>query len=492
MSLFNYNRRDFLKTISFGTAALTVPGIMNLSQKFAGQKRKESPNVLFIAIDDLNDWVGCLGGHPNTKTPNIDKLAKRGLLFTNAYCSAPLCNPSRTSLMTGILPSTSGIYYNNQPWRKALPDAVTLPQHFMAHGYYVVGAGKLFHHGTHAFDTASWQDYFPSQTEFPGQCMPKHPKHPDFSPGHPVPKGAPFSFGPLQIPDEEMSDWKITDWVIQQLHQKHDKPFFLGCGIFRPHLAWFVPQKYFDMHPLEKVVLPNVNEHDLDEIPPMGKKWAKPNGDHRKLTTNHLWRRAVQAYLACISFADACVGRVIEALDKSPYADNTIIVLWSDHGWHLGEKLHWRKFALWQEATHNPMIIVAPNVTKPGMRCEHPVSLIDIYPTLVDLCDLTAREELEGVSLMPLLKDPATPWNRPALTTYGRNNHSVRSHRWRYIRYSDGAEELYDHYNDELEWTNLLWSARPPKAEHRKIADELARWLPETNAPEAPKIKKKP
>ena len=350
---FNYNRRDFLKAIGLGTAAFTIPGCFSIYQNSARRKPKDKPNVLFIAIDDLNDWIGCLGGHPGTKTLNIDKLAQKGLLFTNAYCTAPLCNPSRTSVMTGIRPSTSGVYYNNQPWRRALPRAVTLSQHFMANGYYVVGAGKLFHHGLHAFDAASWQDYFPSQDKYPGQCMPKSPTPPGYSPGHPVPKGASFSFGPLEVPDEEMGDWQVTNWIIEQLNKKHDRPFFLGCGIFRPHLPWFVPQKYFDMHPLNEVVLPNVNEKDLDDVPPIGKKWAKPNGDHRKITTNHLWRRAVQAYLACVSFADACVGRVIDALYKSPYADNTIIVLWSDHGWHLGEKLHWRKFALWEEAIHN-------------------------------------------------------------------------------------------------------------------------------------------
>ena len=196
------------------------------------------------------------------------------------------------------------------------------------------------------------------------------------------------------------------------------------------------------------------------------------------------WRKAVSAYLASIAFADACVGRVLDGLDRSPYADNTIIVLWSDHGWHLGEKLHWRKFALWEEATHNVLMIVAPGVTRPGVRCGRPVTLLDIYPTLVELCGLRPRDGLEGQSLVPLLKNASAPWERPALTTYKRGNHSIRTERWRYIRYSDGTEELYDHDNDELEWNNL---ANKPR--HKRLKAELARWMPQTNAPDGPEGK---
>lgn len=482
-------RRDFLKSIGFGAAAFALFGSTGMARAFAGQAQKNKPNVLFISVDDLNDWIGCLGGHPVVKTPNLDKLAQRGVLFTKAYTSAPLCNPSRASLMTGIRSSTSGVYDNRQPWRRSpvLEDAITLPQYFMANGYRVVGGGKIYHHAKDCFDPQSWQDYFPDQSKYPGKCMPDHPKHPDFSPGHPVPDGASFSFGPLDIADEKMSDWKVTSWVIKELSKKHNKPFFLGCGIFRPHLAWFVPKKYFDMYPLEKVTLPIINEDDLDDVPPIGKSWAKPNGDHRKITENHLWRRAVQAYLACVSFADACVGRVIDALDNSPYVDTTIIMLWSDHGWHLGEKLHWRKFALWEEATHNVLMIIAPGITKPGGLCKRTVSLLDIYPTLVEICGLEPRKELEGVSLLPLLKNPDVQWQRPALTTYLRNNHSVRSERWRYIRYSDGNEELYDHDNDDLEWNNLAKDLR-----YVNVKKDLSKWLPNFNATDAPRrIKRK-
>ena len=434
------------------------------------------PNVLFIAIDDLNDWSGCLGGHPDVKTPNIDRLVGRGVNFTNAHCQAPLCNASRASLLTGIRPSTSGVYINPQPWRKSpvLKDAVTLPQHFMAHGYRVMGSGKIFH-GRYA-DPPSWHEYWPSKTRNrPGDPMPPN------RPINGIPKTRHFDWGPVDVKDEEMGDWKVADWTCGKLEQRYDRPFFLGCGIFRPHLPWYVPQKYFDMYPLEEVTLPNINEDDLDDVPELGRRMARQR-DHRNVTKYDQWRAAVQGYLASITFCDACVGKVLDALDNSRHADNTIIVLWSDHGWHLGEKLHWRKFALWEEATHNMMSFVAPGVTASNGRCNEATELLDIYPTLVDLCGLESREELEGMSLRPLLEDPEATRKRPAVTTHRRGNHSVRDERWRYIRYKDGTEELYDHQEDELEWTNLA-----DRKDHQDVKKRLAQWLPEKNAPSIPR-----
>jgi arylsulfatase A-like enzyme len=274
-----------------------------------------------------------------------------------------------------------------------------------------------------------------------------------------------------------MGDWQVADWVIRRLMMAHGKPFFLACGFYRPHLPWYVPPEYFDLYPLEEVTLPHVKEDDLDDVPARGRKMARPGGDHAKVIKHGQWRKAVQAYLASISFTDACVGRVIDALDKSPHARDTVIVLWSDHGWHLGEKLHWRKFALWEEATHNVMMFVAPGVTRPGGRCTRPVNLIDIYPTLVDLCGLAPREGIEGLSLVPLLENPEQAWARPSLTTHGKDNHTIRTERFRYIRYADGSEELYDRSVDEMEWTNL---AENPEYDY--IKEELRRWLPEVNA----------
>ncbi len=458
-------RRDFLKLT--GVTAL-LPALSRSGRE------KNRPNVLFMCIDDLNDWIGCLGGHPDVKTPSLDRLAARGVLFTNAHCSAPACNPSRASLMTGILPSTSGVYHNPNPWRRSpvLKDAVTIPQHFMAHGYRAVGGGKIYHGGFP--DPPSWQAYFPSQKKNkPDDPMPKD------RPLNDIRKTAHFDWGPVPIADEAMGDAKVARWAIGELKAKHDKPFFLGCGFFRPHLPWYVPQKYFDMYPVDTIALPDIDNNDLDDVPPLAKKMAKPQGDHRKVLQHKQWRKAVQGYLASITFVDTCVGRVIDAFDASDYRDNTVIVLWSDHGWHLGEKLHWRKFALWEEATHNVMMMIAPGVTKPSQRCPRPVTLLDVYPTLIDLCDLEKKPELEGKSLLPLLKNPNGNWDRPALTTHGRNNHSLRTERWRYTRYSDGTEELYDHDSDPLEWKNL--AGNPEHADQKK---KLAAWLPKTNVPE--------
>ncbi len=455
------NRRNFLT--SLGAAGLAS----------AAARRR---NVLFISVDDLNDWIGCLGGHPDTKTPNFDRLARRGVLFTNAHCSAPLCNASRASLMTGIRPSTSGVYQNPQPWREAsaLKNAVTLPQHFMAHGYHASGSGKIYH-GSYP-DPPSWHEYYPSKT----RQQPADPMPPN-RPLNGIPNAGQFDWGPVDVPDAKMGDMQVVDWTIEQLNKPRKDPFFLACGLYRPHLPWYVPTKYFDLFPLNSVTLPNVKEDDLDDIPPIGRKIARPEGDHKKVIEHNQWRKAVQGYLASIAFADAALGRLLDAFEKSPHAANTTVILWSDHGWHLGEKLHWRKFALWEEATHNVLIISSPGLTKPGSRCQRAVSLLDIYPTLLDICGLPKRSELEGVSLMPLLVNPAAQWDRPAVTTYGRNNHSVRSEKWRYIRYSDGSEELYDREKDPLEWHNLA-----SKPELEPVKKDLARWLPKVNAPDAP------
>jgi arylsulfatase A-like enzyme len=437
----------------------------------------QKPNVLFIAIDDLNDWIGCLGGHPDVKTPNIDRLAARGVLFTKAYCAAPVCNPSRTALMTGLRPSTTGVYENRHPWRKAplLENAVTLSQHFMANGYYAAGSGKIFHNAYN--DPASWHEWNNERT---GRGKGAHP---DKLPANGIPNKAHFDWGPLDCADEDMGDWRTVEWAEQQLSKKHDKPFFLAPGFIRPHLPWYAPKRYFDMYDAEKVALPKVKDDDLDDVPPVGRRFATRSGDHKVVLEYGQWRKAVQAYLACITFVDSCVGRVLDALDKSSYATNTIVVLWSDHGWHLGEKLHWRKFALWEEATRNPFMMVVPGLTKAGGKCQRTVDYMSLYPTLVELCGLPKKDGLDGVSITPLLRDPSAKWDRPAITSYERGNHSVRSERWRYIRYHDGTEELYDHDNDELEWTNLA-----NKPEYAKVKAELARWLPKTDAPDAPVI----
>lgn len=434
--------------------------------------KSAKPNVLFIAIDDLNDWVGVLGGHPQAKTPNIDRLARMGILFTHTYCAAPACNPSRVSLLTGLRPSSTGIYHNPNPWRKALPNVVTLPRYFFNNGYRVWGGGKIFH-GSFP-DPSAWHEYFQGQNKFPANKMPKNGI------------GGNMTWGPLSVEDDAMPDTQMTDWAIKKLAQKHDQPFFLAVGYIKPHLTWHAPQKYFKMHPLAKVELPKVNESDLNDIPPAGIKMAKPQGDHRKITEKGVWKEAVQAYLATSTYMDGQLGRLLDALAKSPHAENTIVILWSDHGWHLGEKEHWRKFALWEEACRVPMIAVVPGMTQPGRRCDRTVNLMDIYPTLVELCKLPERKDLHGHSLVPLLKNPKAKWEHPSITTHGRNNHAVRTEQWRYIRYADGSEELYNHDADPMEWTNL---ARDPK--YMDVKKDLAKYLPTDNVPEVPKGKGK-
>ena len=448
------------------------------------QNKVEKPNVLFISMDDLNDWSGYLGGHPDARTPNLDRLAKKSVSFTRAYCSAPCCNPSRVSLMTGILPSSSGVYGNSQPFRKSrvLENAITIPQYFMENGYTAMGSGKIYHDPLP--DPLSWDYYWPSLT----LQLPVDPVPPEnLLPLNGIPGTAWFDWGPLNVKNEEMGDWQVTDWVIDQLQQKHENPFFLAYGLFRPHLPWFVPREYFDSFPENEISLPVINENDLDDVPEIGKRMANGKGDHAKVIKYNQYRKAVQGYLASINFSDACLGRVLDALENSPYKNNTIIVLWSDHGWHLGEKLHWRKFSLWEESTRSNLIIIAPGLTKANTICEKTVSFIDIYPTLVELCGLPPKKELQGQSLVPLLKDLQTDWIRPALMTHGFMNHALRTDRWRYIKYNDGSEELYDHENDELEWTNLAG-----KEEYKPVIEELRKWLPQENEPPSRKVKHTP
>ncbi len=461
------------KTLVCGVAAIVSAFCLVASHVRTAEGAAAKPdkmNVLFIAVDDLNDWTTFLGGYPGVKTPNLQRLAERGVFFTRAYCSAPACNPSRASLLCGVQPSTSGVYHNSNPWRPQMPDAVTLPQHFMADGYKVWGGGKIFHGGFK--DPQSWHVYF----NRPGDPVP------EVRPANGIPNTAHFDWGPVQVGDEAMGDSQVTDWALKFLAEEHDKPYFLAVGMFRPHLPWYVPQKYFDGYPLSDIVLPKVKEDDLDDVPEIGWRMARPEGDHAKVLATNNWEKAVQGYLSSITYVDGQVGRLLDALDKRPDAQNTVIVLWTDHGWHLGEKLHWRKFTLWEEAGRVPMVFVVPGLTTPGTRCDRTVSLLDIYPTLADVCGLPVGGHLEGKSLKPLLQDAGAAWERPVITTHGFKNHSVRSERWRYIRYSDGTEELYDHENDPMEWTNL--AGDPQYAEVKR---RLAKWLPKVNAEEGPR-----
>ncbi|MCO4822865.1 MAG: sulfatase [Flavobacteriaceae bacterium] len=436
-------------------------------------ENKAKKNVLFISVDDLNDWVGVLNGHPQATTPNIDKLASQGVLFTNAHAAAPACNPSRVAIMTGLYPTSTGIYLNNHPWRPVIPDVVTIPEYFRDNGYSALGAGKIYH--LPYPDSQAWDDYYPSKTK----TKPDDPL-PDILPANGIPKKGWFDWGPLDNKDEDMGDFKVADWVIDQLNKDQEKPFFLAAGMWRPHLPWFVPKEYFDNYPLGSIKLPPYLENDLEDVPNEGIKMAKRSNDHEKVIEYNQWKSAIQGYLASIEFADAQVGRILEALNNSEYRDNTTIVLWSDHGWQLGEKEAWRKFSLWERSTRVTFIIVDPDIKKAGIS-SRPVNLIDVFPTLIDLTDSPKKEDLDGLSLLPLIKQYEGDWSRPSITTHGRGNHSIRDDRWRYIKYSDGSEELYDHINDDNEWTNLA-----NDTEYIEVKNRLAKWLPTNEAASAP------
>jgi arylsulfatase A-like enzyme len=433
------------------------------------------PNVLFIAIDDLRDWVGFLGDK-QVKTPNLDKLAARGMIFTRNYCAAPVCNPSRTALMSGLRPGASGVYENNADWRKSPAAKVpNLTQHFMANDYDVRGSGKIYH-GSYPPPADYWHDFSPGgitgDAKKGGNKSAKKPQDSSWGYGN-------FTFGPLATGDESMEDYHIVDYCLNELGKKHDKPFFLACGLHKPHLTWQVPQKYFDMYPLDQVKLPKVKANELEGVPPAGIKMAKPMGDHKTITEAGKWKEAVRAYLATITFCDAMVGRLIDGLDKSAYKDDTIIVLWSDHGWHLGEKDHWRKFALWEQATRSPMLYVVPGVTKAGSVCNRTVDYMSVYPTLSDLCGLGIPPHVQGRSIKPLLADANAKWPEPAITTYLHGNHAIRTEKWRYIRYENGDEELYDHEIDPLEWSNHAKEAKFASVKH-----DLSMLLPKENVPD--------
>lgn len=383
-----------------------------------------------------------------------------------ADCAAPLCNPSRAALLSGLRPSTSGCYQNGDNWKKFIPEGLGISEAFRKAGYYAAGAGKVYHANT--FYPSEWDDY----SERGGGDAEDH--------GRGVQKLEGFT-KPVahDLKDQDLADWYITDYCIQQLGKKHDKPFFLACGLHKPHLPWAVPRKYYDLFPLDSIQLPPYLADDLNDVPPAGVRMAKPDGDQKTIVKSGRWKSAVQSYLATIAYTDMNVGRLLDAFEKSAYRSNTIIIFWGDHGWHLGEKSHWRKFALWEDAVRAPLIWYAPGLTKPGTICERPVSFMSIYPTLCDLAGIPVPKHVEGISIKPLLADPKAEWNIPTLCTFGYQNHSVRNEQWRYIRYADGGEELYDHSRDPFEWTNLA-----SRAEFKDVKTELAKSFPKTNVPE--------
>ncbi|MCM2372940.1 sulfatase [Aporhodopirellula aestuarii] len=428
----------------------------------------DRPNVLFIAVDDLNHWLTHLDRNPQARTPNFDRLAERGVTFTNAHCAVPACEPSRCALMGGRRPWTTGCYYNGHAWKQYQPAGDGLSAQFLRAGYHVAGAGKIYH--SMKYHPSEWTEYMSTSglsSNGPG-VKKMDGFHDDVT--HP------------KLKDDDLLDWHAVDYCIERIEKESDQPFFVACGLYKPHLPFVVPRKYYDAFPLETIELPPHIENDLDDVPPSGVKMAKPDGDHAKLLKSGRWKAAIQSYLATCAYTDMNLGRLLDALDASPNADNTIICLWSDHGWSFGEKEHWRKFALWEETTRTPLIWVVPGVTTPGTRCNRPVDLMSLYPTLCELTGIATPSHVSGHGITELLKDPKAEWRFPAITTHGRGNHSVKTETHRYIRYADGGEELYDVLQDPYEWKNL---AMDPS--FTAIKEELAAWLPDQEHPMAKK-----
>lgn len=423
------------------------------------------PNILFIAVDDMNNDLGCYG-HPLVQSPNIDKLASQGVRFDRAYCQFPLCSPSRSSVLTGLRPDTTRVFNLQYHFRQGLPDAVTLPQFFIKNGYYVARVGKIYHYGnpgdigTHSLDDrASWTERInPAGRD-------KTALEPDIL-NHTPKRGLGAAMALLADKtgrDEDHTDGKVATETIKLLEKHKNEPFFIACGFYKPHCPYITPQKYFDLYPMDKIALPAISPKTPDDYPPLALASTKP-WPYLGVTPDQA-RECKRAYYAAISFVDAQIGRVMEALTRLGLRENTIVVFWSDHGYHVGEHGLWFKQSLFEESARVPMIIALPGQKTAGKTCARTVELVDLYPTLADLAGLAPPKELQGASLRPLLDDPAAEWKRPAFTQEQRGGapgHSVRTERFRYTEWDFGAQsaELYDHDADPRELHNLAADAK--------------------------------
>ncbi|MFP4027737.1 MAG: sulfatase [Candidatus Brocadiia bacterium] len=470
----------------------------------------QRPNILFIAIDDLRPFISCYGDS-NAYTPHIDELAERGVTFSNAMCPAPSCGPSRAALLSGQYPTRTGIY-GFQDWagREDFESVVTLPEYFRKAGYKTFSSGKIHHNSlrVHSYTEEAVEKNKASDDPEPTVVIPRADRDWDVnnvgrireadynhSPcmedsidwsgagGEGPPNSVKLVSGPSDDPVMDCMDGVTAQFGVDVLKQEHDKPFFLATGFVRPHLPFIAPRKYFQHYPLDDLELHPVKDDDLADSPWVARRNARVQDDiNVRAADPRGRRRVIQAYYACASFVDDMVGLVLDELARSPYADNTIIVFWSDHGWHLGEKRSWRKFSLWEESARTPMIIVDPRKMDSADKvCERPVGLIDLYPTLIDLCGLSPRSDLDGTSLSPLLANPTAntaELREPELTVQGRGNYSLRDEEWRYTRYYDGGEELFNHREDPYEWENL---ADDPDCEDVKA--RFAAQLPQESVP---------
>ena len=439
-------------------------------------ERDSKPNVLMIAIGDLNDWVEPLGGHPQSQTPAIQRIADRGVNFTNAHCQSPLCNSSRTSLLLSLRPSTTGIY-GLAPWFKTVDrwkETVSLPQRLKSAGYETYQAGKVYH-ATYGRGGAEFDHMGPPGG--PGKTPPTK-----LIPPTPAGNNPWVDWGVFEHDEEDKRDYQVAQWSIDRLAEMPtDKPFFLACGFFMPHVPCHSTPKWWNKYDDATLQLPPVLPDDRLDCSPFSwyLHWNLPEPRMSWLEHHDQHKNLVHAYLASITWADHCVGRVLDALDNSRFADNTIIVLWSDHGWHLGENNITGKNTLWERSTHVPLIFAGPGIT-PG-HTNSPAELLDVYPTICDLIGIDAPSHVEGLSLVPQMQDLDSVRSRPAITDHNPGNQGIRGQRYRLIRYADGSEELYDIQNDPHEHHNVIGDA-----DHTAAADRLRKYSNDNMAPLAP------
>jgi iduronate 2-sulfatase len=468
------SRRAFL---DLAVGGVTASALQN--ERAAASAGAAGPlNVLFIAVDDLNNALGCFG-HPLVRSPHIDRLASRGVRFDRNYCQFPLCSPSRTSLLTGLRPDQTRVYDLKTHFRSTIPDVVTLPQLFRRNGYFAARVGKMYHYGvpgdigTSGLDDPDSWDHAVNPR---GRDKDEEGKVTNLNPERKG-LGASLAWYESESADEEYTDGKVATETIRLLEQSADKPFFIGCGFYRPHVPWIVPGKYFDLYPLERISLPDNPPDDRHDIP----KPALPVEPANYGRSDLECRRAMRAYFASISYMDAQVGRVMGALERLKLADRTIVVFWGDNGYHLGEHGLWQKQSLFEESARVPLLIVWPGAKGAGRATGRVVETLDIYPTLADLCGLTAPQGLAGRSLRPLLQNPKASWDRPAYTQVRRGaaekafwGYSVRTERWRYTEYDRGQQgsELYDHNRDPREFHNLAADPR-----HAAVVQEMKKLL---------------
>ncbi len=473
-----------MKTLTRLLPALTLIVLAAVIGRPAFAADNVRPNVLMIAIDDLADYISVLQNHPGIKTPNFDRLAKRSVNFTRAYCAAPLCNPSRVAVSSGLAPHQTGIYQLGDLLTRSAPAlaAVALEEQFKRHGYDTYLTGKYYH---------AAEDHWWPKTRLDAMWTERKPPFSDHGPKDGTNKvmgGGVSAIGPAPGGMASMPDVAILRNTQVWLSQQHAKPFLMVHGISKPHVAFVVPQRFFDLYPLDSIVLPAVPNNDWSDIPPSVRTQFLGNGDLAAFAkvrdAKNGWKEVMQAYLASISFCDWVLGQILDALDTSAYANNTIIVLWSDHGYHIGEKEHLHKRALWTQTSRVPFLISVPGMATAGKSCAAPVNLLDIYPTLNELCGLNQKvpQPLAGHSLAPLLKDPAQAWPYVSVTSHDVGNAAVTDVRYHYIRYADGAEELYDHQKDPREYKNL---ANVPAL--KPVIERLAASLPSSWVPTAGK-----